>query len=111
MKRSQLITRSALTTLALLNVSLAAVAEPVLVTRGPNGAAHLVNAKHLPREAQIQPNSDPHPFPNLIQKGPGGAFHLGTERANLSPPPLTSGSRPQRLITRGPNGAGFLTHP
>ena len=89
MKLSQVITRSSLVVLALLNLSLAtrAIAEPIVVTRGPNGAGHVVKADKVPVDAKIVPNHktsvisvkangevEQKASTRLIQRGPNGAF-------------------------------------
>lgn len=107
---SQVISRSTLAAMMTLTVSLGASvnAEPIRVTRGPNGATHIVNSERLPLDAKLQPQSEARDFPALAQRGPGGAAHIlnDSETSNQS----TTAQRAQRLITRGPNGAGFLTN-
>ena len=93
MQLTQVITRSSLAAIALLNLSLAtsAFAEPIVVTRGPNGAAHVVKTDNVPVDANVLPNNKIGAIAQAKQTGIGGA--------ELS---VTS-----RLIQRGPNGAFF----
>ncbi len=78
MKRTQIFSRSALAAIALFNISLAtsAVAKPIVVTRGPNGAGHVVQSDKIPVDAKLNPKSEVRQFPKLVQKGPGGAAHF-----------------------------------
>ncbi len=109
MQLTQVITRSSLAAIALLNLSLAtsAFAEPIVVTRGPNGAAHVVKADNVPVDAKQAPSSEAREFPQLVKREPGGAVQI----VNESKPETNAtrqASRPQ-LIQRGPNGAFALT--
>ena len=81
MKLTQVITRSSLAAVALLNLSLAtsAIAEPIVVTRGPNGAAHVVKSDNIPVDAMQAPVSEAREFPQLVQKGPGGAVQIAKD--------------------------------
>ena len=109
MTRSQLISRSSLVAIALLNLSLASGvnAEPIRVTRGPNGATHVVNMGHIPVDAKLQPTTEAHEFPHLVQRGPKGAHHIAAKTGE-SMSPMSASQAEYRLITRGPNGAGVL---
>lgn len=44
---------------------------PNLVTRGPGGAAHIVDASEV-----TKPMTKAHAFPNLMTFGPNGAWHI-----------------------------------
>ncbi len=66
---------AALTALTLgLTVSTNAQARPIRVTRGPNGAVHLVNK--IPLGATPLSNTATQEFPTLVTRGPNGAAHL-----------------------------------
>ena len=105
MQLTQVMTRSSLAAIALLNLSLATsvVAEPIVVTRGPNGAAHIVKTDNIPADAQRAPKSAVREFPQLVKKGPGGAVQIVNE-SKPATKAAQQASRP-RLIQRGPNGA------
>ena len=109
MKLSQVITRSSLAAVALLNLSIAtsAIAEPIVVTRGPNGAAHVVKSNAVPHDAQKAPMTEARQFPQTVQKGPGGAVHIVT-KAKSSAQASSTPIKQARLIQRGPNGAFFV---
>ncbi|NJN23333.1 MAG: hypothetical protein HC810_01580, partial [Acaryochloridaceae cyanobacterium RL_2_7] len=100
---TQLITRSSVAALALLNVSLAssAIATPITVTRGPNGAAHVVKSNNIPVDAKMAPTSEARQFPTLVQKGPGGAAHI-VKTTDTMMDKNAQASVPN-LIQRGPN--------
>ena len=110
MKLTQVMTRSSLAAVAFLNLSLAtsAIAEPVVVTRGPNRAAHVVKTDRVPTDAKQAPNGEVREFPQLVQKGPGGAAQIAK---SIKP---VSRSNQQavtpQLIQRGPNGAFTLSN-
>ena len=108
MNVTQIITRSSLAAIALLNLSLAAVAEPIIVTRGPNGAAHVVQADTVPVDAEQAPEGETREFPQLVQKGPGGAVQI-VKSGKSVPRSHRQASTPQ-LIQRGPNGAFTLSN-
>ena len=108
MNVTQIMTRSSLAAVALLNLSLAAVAEPVVVTRGPNGAAHVVKADTIPVDAEPAPKGETREFPQLVQKGPGGAVQIVQSDKPVSRSNRQA-STPQ-LIQRGPNGAFTLSN-
>ena len=105
MQLTQVITRSSLTAIALLNLSFAtsAFAEPTVVTRGPNGAAHVVKTDNIPVDAKQAPSSKVREFPQLVKRGPGGAVQIVNE-SKPETKTTRQASRPQ-LIQRGPNGA------
>jgi len=104
---TQIITRSSLAAIAVLNLSVAAIAEPIVVTRGPNGAAHVVKSDAVPHDAQKAPMTEARQFPQTVQKGPGGAVHIVT-KAKSSAQASTTPIKQARLIQRGPNGAFFV---
>ena len=56
------------------------IAKPIVVTRGPNGAAHVVKSDKIPLDAKVPPMSQSRQFPKVQQKGPGGATHLVTPK-------------------------------
>ncbi len=109
MQFTQVIARSSLVVVALLNLSLAtsAIAEPVVVTRGPNGAAHVVKTGNIPLDAKQFPDSEAREFPQLVKRGPGGAVQI----VNESKPETKASQQASqpRLIQRGPNGAFALS--
>ena len=109
MKLSQILTRSSLAAVALLNLSLAtsAVAEPIVVTRGPNRAAHVVTCGRVPVDAKQAPMTEAREFPQLVQKGPGGAVQIKTE-SNAAMKETRQAQEP-RLIRRGTHGAFTLS--
>lgn len=49
-------------------------AKPVLETRGPNGAAHIV--KEVSSPARKSSMTQARRFPRIITRGPGGAAHI-----------------------------------
>ena len=110
MKLTQVITRSSIAAVTLLNLSLAtsAFAEPIVVTRGPNGAAHVVKADNVPVDAKVAPMTEANEFPQVTQKGPGGATHL----VNESKPETQNETQAKtpRLIRRGTHGAFILSN-
>ena len=110
MKLTQVITRSSLAAVALLNLSLAtsAIAEPIVVTRGPNGAAHVVKSNNVPVDAKQATVSEAREFPQLVQKGPGGAVQI-VKDAQPSQRSTRQAKTPT-LIQRGPNGAFFVSN-
>ncbi len=107
MTRTKLFAHTLLTGFALFNVAIApqANAEYVTITRGPNGAATIVKANNIPVDAQTQPESPGHAFPNLVTKGPHGAGTLSTKSESMKS--KVSVSVPN-VITRGPNGAAVI---
>ena len=97
MKLTTVFTRSAFAAIALLNISVAsAIAEPIVVQRGSHGGSVVVQSDNIPVEATRQLKQSKSSRA-VIQRGPRGAFQLGRKPVN-------------RLITRGPNGAGFITN-
>ena len=110
MQLSQVISRSTVAAIMTCSVALGASvnAEPIRVTRGPNGATHVVNSDNIPVDAKLQPKTAPHDFPTLVERGPSGAFHIVNESKAVTKSAKTKTN--QRLITRGPNGAGFFTN-
>lgn len=97
MKLTTVFTRSTFAAIALLNISVAsAIAEPIVVQRGSHGGSVVVQSDNIPVEAtrQLKQNKSSRA---VIQRGPRGAFQLGRKPV-------------KRLVTRGPNGAGFITN-
>ena len=89
--------------LATLSVGLSltpiAEAKPVIIQRGPNGAAFIVNTNKV--------NSDKHsqgtqPLPVTSERE--------TAKATRPTDKTAKESRTRRIITRGPNGAAFIVH-
>ncbi|MCM1982054.1 hypothetical protein [Lyngbya confervoides] len=73
-----------LTTLSILGTATtAALAEYTVVIRGPNGAAHVVQADHLPLDAKMRVPTSPHTFPRIVVRGPGGASHITAESKTI----------------------------
>ena len=107
MKLSQVITRSSLAAVALLNLSIAtsAIAEPIVVTRGPNGAAHVVKSDNIPIDAKTHPMTEAHEFPKVTQKGPGGASHIVSQKK--ATPTTKAETTSPRLVRHGSHG-GFI---
>jgi hypothetical protein len=67
-----------------------------------------VNSDRIPLDAKVSPQTESHAFPELITRGPGGADHfVGTTTQESMKMVQTPESL--HLVTRGPNGAGFLT--
>ena len=110
MKLSQVISRTSIATIALLNLSIAtsAIAETVVVTRGPNGAAHVVKAENIPVDAKVQPTSESRKFPQVTQKGPGGATHIVSEKKVKAP--IKAEQKSPRLVRHGTHGAFVLSN-
>ena len=98
MKLTTVFTRSALAAIAILNVSVAsqAIAEPITVQRGSHGGSVVVEADNIPVDATRQVKQT-NRSRAVIQRGPRGAYQIGRRSV-------------KRLITRGPNGAGFITN-
>lgn len=108
MTTTKLFTHTLLAGCALFSLATApqATAETVVVNRGPNGAAFIVNSDNIPVDAKVQPQSPSHEFPNLVVKGPNGAATL------TSKPQVSSSDKAvsvPNLITRGPNGAAVVS--
>ncbi len=81
MTRTKFFTHTLLAGFALFNVAIApqANAEYVTINRGPNGTVTIVKANKIPVDAQTQPESPSHDFPNLVTNGPNGAGTLSTK--------------------------------
>jgi hypothetical protein len=92
---------------AIASLAAGATASPIAVTRGPNGAVTIVNSDRIPLGAKVAPQTEPHAFPKLITRGPGGAGHIRT--ATPESMNTAQDSKSLHLVTRGPHGAGFLT--
>jgi hypothetical protein len=93
---------------AIASLAASATASPITVTRGPNGAVTIVNSDRIPLGAKVAPQTEPHAFPKLITRGPGGTGHIvGT--ATPESMNTAQDSKSLHLVTRGPHGAGFLT--
>ena len=93
MKLIQVMTHSSLAAIALLHLAVveSAIAEPVVVTRGPNGAAHVVQADNIPVDATILPNHQIGASAAKEKSHVGGVAHQEQDT----------------LVQRGPNGAFF----
>ena len=109
MKFSQGITRVSVAAVALLNLSIAtsAFAETITVTRGPNGAAHVVKADKVPLDAQVAPMTEARSFPELTLKGPGGAAHITTQE---KPSEFKAEAARPKLVRQGTHGAFFVSN-
>lgn len=118
MKRTTTLAQLTLATLATLGLGLSGTpakaqtnVNPVrwgpkgvtYVTRGPNGAAHIVN--QTPQVSGLGQGSG---SPDLVTRGPNGAAHI-VERGAVGGPTTTN---PENLFpglrTRGPNGAAHI---
>ncbi len=120
MKGKNTVINITLATIATLGLSLSATAaraqtkvNPVrwgpkgvtYVTRGPNGAPHIVN--QTPRVFGLSRRSNP---PDLVTRGPNGAAHI-VERGAVGGPLTTNpDNRFPALRTRGPNGAAHIVN-
>ena len=107
MKLTTVFTRSVLAAITVLNVSVAsqALAEPITVQRGSHGGSLIVDSDNIPVDATRQVGRSGR-SKAVIQRGPRGAYQVGRKSAQRS----AHRSSGQRLITRGPNGAGFITN-
>ncbi|WP_299402238.1 hypothetical protein [Acaryochloris sp. IP29b_bin.148] len=83
-----------------------ATAETTTVTRGPNGATHLVKVDQIPNDAQVRPNNPAQGFPDIVVRGAHGAAHIA--RPNTVRPATAQSSDPVQVVQRGPNGAAHL---
>ncbi|NJK41179.1 MAG: hypothetical protein HC934_07170 [Acaryochloridaceae cyanobacterium SU_2_1] len=112
MKRPYRLAYTVLASLTLLTAGVSqAQAGTITVTRGPNGAAHLVNMDNIPVDAKVQPSATLSPARRVVTRGPNGASHIASDSspANLASSP-TATLNPVRLKTRGPNGAAQLSN-
>ncbi|NJR56460.1 MAG: hypothetical protein HC768_19050, partial [Acaryochloris sp. CRU_2_0] len=59
MTRTKVLTHALLASFALFNIATTpkANAEPITVNRGSNGAAFIVDSKHIPLDAKTQPQT------------------------------------------------------
>ena len=107
MKLSQVITRSSLVAIALLNLSTSAFAETIIVTRGPNGAAHIVKSDNIPLDAQVTTMTEANAFPEVVTKGPGGAAHIITQEKATE---IKTETSRRKLVRHGTHGAFMLSN-
>lgn len=107
MTTTKLFTHTLLAGFALFNLASApkANAESVVVNRGPNGAAFIVNADNIPVDAKAAPQTPAHSFPNVETKGPHGAATLSNKAETVKSDKVVS---VPKVITRGPNGAAVI---
>lgn len=82
-KISQRLTLLTLASLSILGTATAALAEYTVVTRGPNGAAHVVKSDQIPLDAKVNTPTAPHTFPRVVVRGPGGAAHIAAESKSI----------------------------
>ena len=84
-----------------------AQAKPMIVTRGPNGAAYIVNKVPLGSTPLVTTPS--HKFPHLVTRGPGGAaFIIGESAQSAAMKMMIQAHGFPHLITRGPGGAAHI---
>ena len=106
MKRFQSVALVAITAITLGSTATSSLAEKYeVVTRGPNGAGHVVKKGQVPIAAHAQPQSEARSFPNLITRGPGGASHITNNAAPKSQGGFVAFPN---IVNRGPNGGGQL---
>ncbi len=107
MTHTKLFTQTLLAGFVLLSAAAApkANAESVIVNRGPNGAAFIVDSDRIPIDAKTQSQSPARGFPNLVTKGPNGAATL-SNKADAKSDKVVS---VPNVITRGPNGAAVVS--
>ncbi len=121
MKNLQVLKNAALAGLVVVslgaNIGAAAAAEAqrTVVTRGPNGAASIVD--RVPLGATPLPTSAAHDFPQLIQRGPGGAATILNDKSQdtnrVQPPAKTSALFKQAwtISAINPSREAFLNNP
>jgi hypothetical protein len=93
------------TVLSLGFIGQAASAQSILITRGPGGAASIVDS--VPVGATVLPTTPSQGFPNLVTRGPGGAAHIVEQKSEKM---MTQAHDFPKLMTYGPNGASHLVN-
>jgi hypothetical protein len=109
MTYTKLIAHTLLAGFALLNLTTAlkASATPITVTRGPNGAAVIIDSENIPVDAKASPTSPNRSFPELMTRGSHGASfvtaasQMKSEKQAISVP---------NLVTRGSHGAAVIAN-
>ena len=101
MKNFNAATLFMITALSISGTATASLAEYVIVNRGPNSAGHVVKRDRIPLDAN-------YPLRLAPNKASIRSNVIRPQESRQSKTAPASKTASKSLVTRGPNGAGFL---